>query len=143
MNWTVFLMTALPVRTFSPLLPQMRDFSRSPTSEVTPNYETCVWDERSLTDVQREQIDQITVSNEQSTKAILRNVLTAKWAPQDAIIKDPNGEGPIRPLSTGLGYAMTELTVQQARIYSESVQVLTPAQQQQLSGRPLEIGAAM
>ena len=139
-------MTALPVTTFSPLLPQMPDFSRSPTSEVTPNSETCVWDERSLTDVQREQIDQITVSNEQSTKAILRNMLTAKWALQEAIIKnpnDPNGEGPIRPLSTGLGYAMTELTVQQARIYSESVQVLTPAQQQQLSGRPLEIGAAM
>jgi len=28
---------------------------------------------------------------------------------------------------------MTELTVQQARIYSEIVQFLTPAQQQQLS----------
>jgi hypothetical protein len=33
----------------------------------------------------------------------------------------------------GLGYAMVELTLQQARIYSEIVQLLTPAQQQQLS----------
>jgi hypothetical protein len=33
----------------------------------------------------------------------------------------------------GLGYAMTELTMQQARIYSEIVQLLTPAQQEQQS----------
>ena len=46
---------------------------------------------------------------------------------------NPNGEGPIRSLSTGLGYAMVELTMQQARIYSEIVQLLTRAQQQQLS----------
>jgi Spy/CpxP family protein refolding chaperone len=133
MNWTVFLMAAVPLTTFSPLLSQLPEFFRSPTREVTRDYDTRVWNELSLTDVQREQIDQITVSNEQSTKAILRNVLTAKLALRDAIIKNPSGEGPIRSLSTGLGYAMTELTVQQARIYSEIVQVLTPAQQQQLS----------
>jgi hypothetical protein len=67
------------------------------------------------------------VSNKQSTKAILRNLLTAKLTLQDAIIKNPNGEGPIQSFSTGLRYAMTELTVQQARIYSEIVQLLTPA----------------
>ena len=102
-------MTAVPLTTFSPLLSQMPEFSRSPTREVTRDYDKWVWNELSPTDVQREQIDQITVSNEQSTKAILRNVLTAKLALQDAIIKNSSGEGPIRSLSTGLGYAMTEL----------------------------------
>jgi hypothetical protein len=97
MNWTVFLMAAVPLTTFSPLLSQLPEFYRSPTREVTRDYDTWVWNELSLTDVQREQIDQITLSNEQSTKAILRNVLTAKLALQDAIIKNPNGEGPYDP----------------------------------------------
>ena len=60
-------------------------------------------------------------------------MLTAKLALQDAIIRNPNGEGPILSLSTALGYATTELTMQQARVYSEIVQLLTPEQQQKLS----------
>ena len=130
MNWTIFIVTAL---LFSPRLPQMPEFSRLVTGEVAGDYNAQVWNELSLTDAQREEIDQIAVSNEQSTKAILRNVLTTKLALQDAIIRNPNGEGPILSLSTALGYAMTELTMQQARVYSEIVQLLTPAQQQKLS----------
>ena len=53
--------------------------------------------------------------------------------PMLLILQPLNGEGPIRSLSGGLGNAMTELTMQQARTYSEIVQLLTPAQQQQLS----------
>jgi len=103
MNWTVYLLTALPLTTFSPFLPQTPEFFPSPAREVTRDYDTSVWDELSLTEVQREQIDQIVVGNEQTTKAIVRNVLTAELALQDAIMKNPNGEGSIRSLSTGLG----------------------------------------
>jgi Spy/CpxP family protein refolding chaperone len=130
MNWTIFLVTSL---LFSPLLSQMPEFSRLVKGEGAGDYNAPVWNELSLTDAQREEIDQIAVSNEQSTEAILRNVLTAKLALQDAIIRNPNGEGPILSLSTALGYAMTELTMQQARVYSEIVQLLTPAQQRKLS----------
>jgi Spy/CpxP family protein refolding chaperone len=133
MNRTVFLLVVFPLTIFSPLLPQMSEFSRSSTREVTQDYDRLIWNELSLTDVQREQIEQIAVSNEQSTKGILRNVLIAKLALEDAIIKNPNGEGPIRSLSTELGYAMAELTMQRARIYAEIVQLLTPAQQRKLS----------
>ena len=129
MNWTIFIVTAL---LFNQLLPQMPEFSRSGTAEFAGDHNVQVWNELNLTDAQREEIDQIAVSNEQSTKAILRNVLTAKLALQDAIIRNPNGEGPILSLSTALGYATTELTMQQARVYSEIVQLLTPEQQQKL-----------
>ena len=91
------------------------------------------WKALNLSDAQHQQVHDMVASNKSSTKSLMVNLLNAEKAMQDAIAKNPSDEATIRSLSTTVGNARTELTVQRAKFRSEIVTVLTPEQKQQLA----------
>jgi Spy/CpxP family protein refolding chaperone len=91
------------------------------------------WKALNLTDAQRQQVHQMVESNKSTTKSLMLNLLNAEKALHEAIAKNPAEEATIRSLSTTVGNARTELTVQRAKFRSQIVAMLTPEQNQQLA----------
>jgi protein CpxP len=120
----------------SPLVAQTTNDSPAPAAENHSHggpHGGWIWKKLNLTDAQKQQIHQIKESNKQAGRSAMLAVVTADKALQSAISQNPSDEATIRSLSVKLESARTEATVQRARVHALVLQVLTPAQQQQLA----------
>jgi periplasmic protein CpxP/Spy len=136
MKYSALVLAILTSVAASPLVAQTTNDSPAPSAETHPHgrhHGGWLWKNLNLTDAQKQQIHQIKESNKQASRSAMLAVLTANKALQSAIGQNPSDEATIRSLSVKLESARTEATVQRTRVHALIVQVLTPAQQQQLA----------
>jgi Spy/CpxP family protein refolding chaperone len=136
MKLKLLMMAAVSMLGVSSLHAQSADASPSAKIEgqhLWHRYHHGFWKALNLTDAQRQQVRQMAESNKSTTKSLMLNLLNAEKALREAIAKNPSDEATIRSLSTTVGNARTELTVQRAKFRSQIVTILTPEQKQQLA----------
>ena len=88
--------------------------------------------ELGLTDAQREQVQQIRTANREATLAAQKAVREAENAQRVAVQTVPLNESLVRSTTQSLALAQTDLAVQEARMFNDIWQLLTPEQQGKL-----------
>ena len=82
-----------------------------------------------LSEAQQEQIRSIHEQRGEATQAVNERVRVARQALQDAVTAEVVNEGAIRAVANELGMAEGDAAVQQAYLYAQVWQMLTPEQQ--------------
>ena len=85
--------------------------------------------ELALTDSQREQVEQIRAANRAAVQETQKRVRDAERAQRAAIQTVPLNEALVRSTTQALATAQTDLAVQEARVFNDLWQLLTPEQQ--------------
>lgn len=88
--------------------------------------------ELGLTDAQREQVEQIRTANREATQAAQQRMREAEGAQRAAVQTVPLNESLVRSTAQALALAQTDLAVQEARVFNDVWQLLTPEQQTKL-----------
>ena len=88
--------------------------------------------ELGLSDAQRQQVEQIRTRNREATQAAQKAVREAETAQRAAVQTVPLNESLVRSTTQSLALAQTDLAVQEARMFNDVWQVLTPEQQGKL-----------
>jgi protein CpxP len=88
--------------------------------------------ELGLSDAQRQQVAQIRTANREATQAAQKAVREAESAQRAAVQTVPLNESLVRSTAQALALAQTDLAVQEARMFNDVWQVLTPEQQGKL-----------
>ena len=88
--------------------------------------------ELALTDSQREQVEQIRAANRAAVQETQKRVRDAERAQRAAIQTVPLNEALVRSTTQALATAQTDLAVQEARVFNDVWQLLTPEQQTKL-----------
>ena len=96
--------------------------------------------ELGLSDAQREQIEQIRSANRETTQAAQKSVREAESAQRAAVQTVPLNESLVRSTTQSLALAQTDLAVQEARMFNDVWQLLTPEQQTKLRAAQSEQG---
>jgi periplasmic protein CpxP/Spy len=86
-----------------------------------------------LTDAQQAQVKAIMVKEKPGLQPLMLQMAQGHAQLRDLVINNAYDEAKVRELASQQSQAMTELTVQYARIGSELVQVLTPDQKTKLT----------
>jgi Spy/CpxP family protein refolding chaperone len=85
-----------------------------------------------LSDAQREQVEQLRAANRDEVQAAQARVREAEAAQRAAIQTVPLDESLVRSTTQALALAQTDLAIQEARMYNDVWQLLTPEQQSKL-----------
>ena len=88
--------------------------------------------ELGLTSAQREQVEQIRTANREAVQSAQKAVREAEHAQRTAVQTVPLNESLVRSTTQSLALAQTDLAVQEARMFNDIWQLLTPEQQGKL-----------
>ena len=91
--------------------------------------------ELALSDSQREQVEQIRAANRAAVQETQKRVREAERAQRAAIQTVPLNEALVRSTTQALATAQTDRAVQEARVFNDVWQMLTPEQQTKLLAR--------
>jgi len=86
-----------------------------------------------LTEDQRSQMKSVMAKEKPALKPLFAQLATTRQQVRQLEMSDTFDEAKVREVATQQAQAMTELTVQQARIHSELYQLLTPDQKAKLT----------
>ncbi len=87
-----------------------------------------------LTAAQQQQVQEIFTAARPAVRLSMQAMRDARLAVADAIRENPSDEATVRSKSAQLATALTDFSVQQARLHAQIAKVLTPEQAQKWNG---------